>query len=175
MNHTGEHSVGRTPRPAGPAHSDLPLAANGNSGALERPARSFSADVVAAKAGDQDAAVLSVLGDIDLESSPLLRELMLPVFERGTCPVVVDLSGATFMDASAVHFLVDTLRRLQDQSRRFAIVCRGRGHVHRLLALVGIVDARIVHRSRESALADGDELMRSEPYADIAPSDGRAL
>ncbi len=67
------------------------------------------------------------------------------------------------MDSTGVHVLVETLQRLKLQNRRLAIACREGGQVHRLLALVGLLDALSVHSSRESAVIGGDDLLRSEP------------
>jgi anti-sigma B factor antagonist len=122
----------------------------------------------------QDVAVLSVHGEIDLESAPVLRKFLLPVLEHQTGPVVVDLSEVAFMDSTGLHVLVDTLRRLEPQNRRLAIVCREGGQAHRLLALVGLLDALTVHRSRESAVIGGDDLLRSDPGRNSGPSDKRA-
>ena len=71
--------------------------------------------------------------------------------------------------------LLDTLRRLEPQNRRLAIVCREGGQVHRLLGLVGLLDALTVHRSRESAVLGGDDLLRSEPDGYSRASDTGAL
>ena len=174
IHDTEERSIHRLPRSAA-MRSEPPVARQTEIGALQRTVGAFSADLQAAEEGDQDAAVLSVRGEIDLETATVLFELMLSVLERRTGPVVVDLSEVPFIDSSGVHFLVDTFWRLQDQSRRFAIACRERGQVHRLLALAGLLELLTVHRSRESALTDGDDLIRSEPGSDTRPSDARAL
>ncbi len=110
-----------------------------------------------------DVVVLSPHGEIDLETAPLLREALLPVLERETGPVVLDLSEVAFMDSTGVHVLVEALRRLEPQNRRLAIVCREGGQVHRLLAVVGLLDVLTVHCSRESGVASGDERLRPEP------------
>ncbi len=118
-----------------------------------------------------DVAVLSVHGEIDLVSAPVLRKFLLPVVEHQTGPVVVDLSEVDFMDSTGVHVLVDTLRRLEAQNRRLAIACHKDGQIHRVLALVGLLDALRVHGSRESAVIGGDDLLRSEPGSNSRASD----
>ena len=138
-------------------------------------ADTVSVGLLAAHEQHQDVAVLSVHGEIDLGTAPALREVLLPVLEHQTGPVVVDLSEVAFMDSTGVHVLVDTLRRLEPQNRRLAIVCREGGQVHRLLALVGLLDALTVHRSRESAVLGGDDLLRSEPGSSSRASDTGAL
>jgi anti-anti-sigma factor len=112
---------------------------------------------------DQETAVLSVCGEVDIATARVLRETLLPILEHRTGPVVVDLSEVPFMDSTGVHILVDTSRRLEGQNRRFAIACRKHGQVHRLLAVVGLLDHMTVHSSRDSAMSDGDELIHSKP------------
>jgi anti-sigma B factor antagonist len=128
----------------------------------------------AAYARDQGAAVLSFHGEIDLGTAPVVREALLPVLERETGPVVMDLSEVPFMDSTGVHVLVDTLRRLERQDRSLAIACREGGQIHRLLAVVGLLDALAVHGSRAGAVIGGG-VLRSDPAKNSWPSDTRAL
>jgi anti-sigma B factor antagonist len=109
------------------------------------------------------AAVIGVRGEIDLETAPLLRKALQPVLEDRAGAVVVDLSEVTFMDSTGVHVLVESAERLDRQNRRFAAVCCEGGPVHRVLALVGLVERIAVHRSRESAVIGGRDLVGREP------------
>jgi anti-sigma B factor antagonist len=140
-----------------------------------RTADTVPVRLLAAHEHQHDVAVLSVHGEVDLETAPALRETLLPVLEHQTGPVVVDLSEVTFMDSTGVHVLVDTRRRLEPQNRRLAVVCREGGQVHRLLALLGLLDALAVYRSRESAVIDGDDVLRSNPGRNGRPSGAPAL
>jgi anti-sigma B factor antagonist len=140
----------------------------------QREADTVPAGFLAAHEQDQGVAVLSVHGEIDLATAPVLRTSLLPVLEHQAGPVVVDLSEVTFIDSTGAHALVDALRRLEPQSRPLAIACREGGQVHRLLAVVGLLDVLTVHRSRESALVGGDDVLRSEPGRNRGPTDTRA-
>ncbi|MGH2885099.1 MAG: STAS domain-containing protein, partial [Solirubrobacteraceae bacterium] len=160
-------------RPA-PMRSDLSLAAEPQAGATWSADGALSVRVLTAQGDGQDATVLNVNGEIDLGTAPVLREVLLPVLEHGTGPVIVDLSEVPFMDSTGVHVLVDALQRLTPQNRRFAIACREGGQVHRLLALVGLLDALTVHRSRESAVIGGGGRLRAEPCRTSRPSEARA-
>jgi anti-sigma B factor antagonist len=99
---------------------------------------------------------------MDLETAPLVREVMLQALEHRTGPVIVDVSEVAFMDSTGVHVLVDALQQLTLENRRLAIACREGGQVHRLLAVVGLLDVLTVHRSRESAVSGGDDLLRAD-------------
>jgi anti-sigma B factor antagonist len=159
---------------AGSKRSGVSLAAE-RTDAPQWTAEPVSVGLLTAHGPHQDVAVLSVHGEIDLETAPVLRKFLLPVLEHQTGPVVVDLSEVAFMDSTGLHVLVDTLRRLEPQNRRLAIACGEGGQVHRLLALVGLLDALTVHRSRESAVIGGDDLLRSEPGSYSRASETRAL
>jgi anti-anti-sigma factor len=153
---------------AGPTRSDVSLAPdNADAGPYTSP------DPLSARllATHEHVAVVKVHGEIDLGTAPTLREVLRPALEHQTGPVVVDLSNVPFMDSTGVHVLVDTLRRLEAQNRPLALVCHEEGQVHRLLALVGLLDAVAVYGSRESALIGGDDVLRSEPGPDRGASD----
>ena len=160
--HEAEQQVPDRRCHAAPVRSDLSLPAE-RTDAPQRTAETVSVGLLAVHGHDRNVAVLSVHGEVDLETAPALRETLLPALEHQTGPVVVDLSEVTFMDSTGVHVLVDTRRRLEPQNRQLAIVCRESGQVHRLLALVGLLDALAVYRSRESAVIGGDDVLRSEP------------
>jgi anti-sigma B factor antagonist len=163
--HTGD------PRWQGePRRSDLSLATELTEAPPQMAAGALSVRLLAARAHDEHAALLIVRGEIDLGTVPLLRNVLLPVLERETGAVVVDLSEVPFMDSTGVHVLVDTLRRLESQDRPLVIVCDEDGQVHRLLALVGLLDALPVYHSRESAIIAGDGVLRSVPSGGGGPA-----
>ena len=175
--HQFEHQAARPfAGSAGSRRSHLSVAVEPAQSAPDGTAGSFSVDLRQAKQVGQDIAVLTVRGEIDIATAPAMLEVLLPVLDRDSGPVVIDLSEVPFIDSTGVHALVDTLRRLRPQNRRLAIACREGGPVHRVLALVGLLDALTVHRSRESALIGGDDLVRSEPRnngsAPAAPAAG---
>ena len=152
-------------RRAAPKRSDGSLAA-GQTDAAQAAAGTLSVG----RHDRHGVAVLSAHGELDLGTAPALREALLPVLEHEPGPVVVDLSEVTFMDSTGVHLLADTRRCLEPQQRRFAVVCPEGGPVHRVLALVGLLDLVTAYRSRESAVIGGDDVLQSEPGSDRWPS-----
>jgi anti-sigma B factor antagonist len=175
MHEIEEHVVDRFPAHAAPALPDLSLSADPQTAAPPWPPDIFSVRLLTAHPHDQDASVLSVQGEIDLGTAPAMREALLPVLEHQTGAVALDLSEVAFMDSTGVHVLVDTLQRLKLENRRLAIACREGDQVHRLLGLVGLLDTVAVYGSRESALAGGDDLLRSEPGGISSRSTAQAL
>jgi len=73
-------------------------------------------------AGD-DATVVSVTGEIDMETGPAFQKGLLHALGAGRGGLVVDLSLASFMDSAALTSLVNTFDSLRRQGGgRLAIV-----------------------------------------------------
>ena len=136
-------------------------------------AGAFSVRLLASHQHDDHRAVLGVAGEIDLGTAPTLREALRMVLEHRTGPVVVDLCEVSFMDSTGVHVLADMLRRLENRSRPLAILCHEGGQVHRLLGLVGLLDAVTVSFSdeevhRRTRSAGGADVASHGPRSDLA-------
>jgi len=58
-----------------------------------------------------DAAVVEVVGDVDLGRAPELQKALLEVADRRPSRIVVDLGGVAYMDSSGVASLVKLLSR----------------------------------------------------------------
>ena len=99
----------------------------------------------------QDAAVIEVRGEVDLYTSPQVREAIVGVTRRRTPLVIVDLTGVDYMDSSGVATLVEGLQ-----------FCRGYGGAFRLVGLGETV--RQVFR-----------FAKLDTVFDICPSAGEAL
>jgi anti-sigma B factor antagonist len=76
----------------------------------------------------EKAAVIEVQGEVDLYSSPEMREAIIGTMSGRTPTVVVDLSGVEYMDSSGVATLVEGLQ-----------LSRGYGGVFRLAGIGGAV------------------------------------
>lgn len=73
---------------------------------------------------DTRTSVISIEGELDLDTAPRLKWMLTDSLETGHSQLVVDLSLATFMDSTALGVLVGVNRRLGVDAR-MAIVCSG--------------------------------------------------
>lgn len=81
--------------------------------------------------------VVRVVGDVDLATSPRLKEALDEAIRSGSDAVRLDMSDVTFLDSSGISVLVDAQQRLQDASSK--LVLHGVGdHVRRVLEISGL-------------------------------------
>ncbi len=67
--------------------------------------------------------VVQVSGDIDLYTSPKLRETVLELFrKRAQKTVIVNLSEVHYIDSSGIASLVEGLQESKEHSARFVLV-----------------------------------------------------
>ncbi len=69
-----------------------------------------------------DTPVISVVGEIDVATAPSLRERLANQEAADASVVVVDLSGVTFLDSTALGVLVGAYRRLDDAGGALRLV-----------------------------------------------------
>lgn len=65
--------------------------------------------------------IVQVSGELDLHTSPRLRDHVLGSIDRGERRVAVDLAGVSFMDSSSLGVLVTCLKRMREHDGRLAL------------------------------------------------------
>lgn len=97
--------------------------------------------------------VLHLSGDVDMHSSPRVRQSLLDCLQQ--FPVLVELSAVTYMDSSGVASLVEGFQVAKKQGCEFglAAVAKPVMNVLKLARLDGVFP---IHASVEARLARGD-------------------
>ena len=65
--------------------------------------------------------VISVKGDVDLYSSPKVREAILDSINKKLSPIVMNLAGVTYIDSSGVATLVEGLQLCKEYGGKFRL------------------------------------------------------
>jgi anti-sigma B factor antagonist len=86
------------------------------------------------------ATVVAVTGELDVLTAPRLTTSLDDLIRRGQGNIVIDLSGAGFIDSLGLHTLLNLQRRLAHRSRSLAVVC-GDGPIRRAIELARLEDA----------------------------------
>jgi anti-anti-sigma factor len=104
-------------------------------------------------------AVLQVSGELDLVTSPVLRQRVHDVVAEGRHSLVLDLSQVQFCDSSGVGVLIAARRLLRSCQGRLRLVLPAQGavdgsHVNRVLGALGVRRLFDVHADLEDALGE---------------------
>jgi anti-sigma B factor antagonist len=95
--------------------------------------------------------VIAAGGEIDYAACPQLRALLNDALESACAAVLVDLTGATFIDSTAIGALLAAASKLDDLGRRLVIACAGQ-QILEIFQIVGLDEIVSIHDSREQAV-----------------------
>ncbi|MGW0330367.1 STAS domain-containing protein [Streptomyces sp. NPDC003011] len=111
--------------------------------------------------GEQDGwAVLRVSGELDLVTSPLLRQRVHDEVAEGRHSLVLDLSDVFFCDSSGVGVLIASRRLMSSCQGRLRLILPAQGaedgsHVNRVLGALGVRRLFDVYPDVDSAVREG--------------------
>lgn len=95
--------------------------------------------------------VVALEGDVDLESSPEARKVILQCVEKKQ-PVLVDLAGVGYIDSSGVASLVESFQTARKYNLNFALVSVSEGAL-RVLQLARLDKVFSIYGSLDEGLA----------------------
>jgi anti-sigma B factor antagonist len=98
-----------------------------------------------------DAHVVSVAGDLDIATAPLLRDELADASSEGAVEIVVDLLKVPFVDSVALGVLVEASKRTKARGGAFRIVCVDR-RIARIIEITGLDRVLILHSTLREAL-----------------------
>ncbi|MBY6351060.1 STAS domain-containing protein [Rhodococcoides corynebacterioides] len=106
------------------------------------------------------AAILTVVGELDLATAPILQDAVDAVRNEATEALVVDLTGVDFLASAGMTVLVQSHQSVPD-GVVFSVVATGAATA-RPLQLVGLDETFPIHASRQDALAATGGARRSD-------------
>jgi anti-sigma B factor antagonist len=104
---------------------------------------SFHQEVIPA---GSDCAVLRIVGEVDVYTTPQLREQVIRLVNDGVCHVVADLRDVEFLDSTGLGALVGSLKRLRFRDGTFELVI-GSGRALQIIQITGLTNAFVLHSS----------------------------
>lgn len=109
-----------------------------------------------------NAAVVRVIGELDLATAPQLGDVLADLSGHGTMHVTVDLSEMAFIDSTGVTVLVSALKRLHEAGGDMALESP-RASAMRVFEITGLTNVFTIRSEAGSdAATDGDHDVDSE-------------
>lgn len=97
-------------------------------------------------------ALVAVVGELDLETAPELRERLTAIVAGGATAVVVDLRRVTFMDSVGLAAVLHARSRLAGGGR-LALVVAPESYAQLVLEIAGLPPSLARFETREDAIA----------------------
>lgn len=98
------------------------------------------------------ATVIALTGEVDLYTCPEFKQELLRVIADGATLVVVDLTGTTFVDSTALGVFIRGVERLRAEGGRLVVVCVD-PNLTKIFEVTGLDRIFSIYRSRQEALA----------------------
>ncbi|PIQ95437.1 MAG: anti-anti-sigma factor [Nitrospinae bacterium CG11_big_fil_rev_8_21_14_0_20_56_8] len=97
--------------------------------------------------GQGGVVTVHIEGEIDMSTSPKVREFLTPLFEKNRKAIVVDLSGVPYIDSSGIATLVEGLQWSHSSKNKFRLVgltptVKDVFEIARLLSVFEVFDSR---------------------------------
>lgn len=97
-------------------------------------------------------AVIAVRGDLDVYTSPKMRQAIMEVLERGLSRLVVDLNQTISLDSTALGVLIGGKKRAIEKGGDVKIVCASE-RTRRIFALTSLERIFQIYSTVDEALA----------------------
>ena len=95
--------------------------------------------------------VIRLTGEVDVFSSPRLREKIIELVNQGSRLIVVDLDAVEFLDSTGLGVLVGGLKRLRSHDGEMSVVCN-EPRVLRVFELTRLDAVFPIHRTVTEAV-----------------------
>lgn len=104
---------------------------------------------LAVDAHNPDYALLSVEGEVDVYTAPLLRQKLVDLADSGVSRIVVNLEPVAFLDSTGLGVLVAALNRMRRHGGDVELVC-SQLRILRVFEITGLTRVFTIHESFES-------------------------
>jgi anti-sigma B factor antagonist len=96
--------------------------------------------------------VLTVSGEIDVYTAPLLRQKLVELSDSGASRIVVNLEPVGFLDSTGLGVLVAALNRARRQSGEVELIC-SQARILRVFEITGLTKVFTIHPSVDAVTA----------------------
>ncbi|MFD0852916.1 STAS domain-containing protein [Actinomadura adrarensis] len=107
---------------------------------------------------ENDLTIVTISGEIDVFTSPRLREELLEVIEGGALHLVIDLGEVTFLDSTGLGVLVGIYHRLRARDGSMSFMGAS-DRVRRVFHVTQLTKIFVLHDTLDDAVAAHERAM----------------
>ncbi|HEY8533639.1 MAG TPA: STAS domain-containing protein [Micromonospora sp.] len=101
-----------------------------------------------------DVTVVSVAGDLDVATAPMLETRLSELLDQGACRLVLDLADVSFCDSAGLSLFVRAREHCRDAGGRLQLAAPART-VRRVLEVSGLAGVLEISPTVDAAVAAG--------------------
>ena len=97
------------------------------------------------------AQAVEVQGEIDVYTSPRVKETINELIEKGHYQLVINLEGVRYIDSTGLGVLIGALKKVREHSGRILLVCTN-PQIKKIFNITGLVKIFEIFKDEEEAL-----------------------
>jgi anti-sigma B factor antagonist len=97
-------------------------------------------------------AVIALGGEVDVYTSPRLKQEMVDLLNKGTTRLVIDLSAVEYLDSTGLGVLIGGLKRAREREGDLRLICDNL-RILRIFEITGLTKIFDIYRSEAEALS----------------------
>lgn len=92
---------------------------------------------------------MTVGGEIDVYTAPLLRDAISDLVAQGSHDIVIDLTGVGFLDSTGLGVLVGGLKKVRAHDGTLELVC-DQERLLKIFRITGLAKVFVIHESLDA-------------------------
>jgi anti-sigma B factor antagonist len=97
-------------------------------------------------------AVIGLNGEVDVYTSPRLKQEMVDLLNRGQVHLIVDLNSVEYLDSTGLGVLIGGLKRARERDGDLRLICENM-RILRIFEITGLTKIFEIDRNEEEALS----------------------
>lgn len=107
---------------------------------------------VEARTPREGVAVVALGGEVDVYTSPRVRQELIDQLNRGALRLLVDLTAVEYLDSTGLGVLIGGLKRARERDGDLKLICDN-PRILRIFEITGLTKIFDIHHSESEALA----------------------
>ncbi len=100
---------------------------------------------------NEKAQAVEVQGEIDVYTSPRVKETINELIEKGHYQLVINLEGVRYIDSTGLGVLIGALKKVREHNGRILLVCTN-PQIKKIFNITGLVKIFEIFKDEDEAL-----------------------
>lgn len=99
---------------------------------------------------------IEINGEIDVYTSPKVKEIINELIEKGNYQLVINLEGVRYIDSTGLGVLIGALKKVREKNGAINLVCNN-PQIKKIFNITGLVKIFGIFKTEEEALLSANK------------------